>query len=317
MQGQAWLIAGALTLLSGCATEIGVMVAELDDRETRVELESVPFYSQVTDQCGPAALASVLNDAGIEVSAEELKSRVYIPERQGALQLELVAATRNFGRVPYEIDPGPAALLAELEAGRPVLVLQNLGIGIAPVWHYAVVVGYLPEERQFVLRSGDSERLLTGAKAFIRTWRRGSYWAIVALNPGELPANPAADRYLRAVAATESAGNFEDAVSAYRVATTEWPDSNLAWLGLGNALFTEGQLQDAGTAYRKVLESQPGDAVAMNNLSQVYLQLGCRDNALATINAALSGVDEHDPLRSHLLLTKNEVQRSDAGPRCF
>jgi hypothetical protein len=35
----------------------------------------------------------------------------------------------------------------QLEAGRPVLVLQNLALKLWPQWHYAVVVGYLPEHQ--------------------------------------------------------------------------------------------------------------------------------------------------------------------------
>lgn len=316
-QGQVWFIVGVLTLLSGCATDIGALVAELDERQTDVELVGVPFYAQVTDQCGPAALASVLSDSGISVTAEELKPRVYIPGRKGALQLELIAATRQFGRIPYEIDPSPISIVAELEAGRPVLVLQNLGIRIAPVWHYAVVVGYLAKAQQFVLRSGDNERLVIGAGTFTRTWKRGNYWAIVALGPGELPACADESRYLHSVAATESAGNLNDAASAYKVATEKWPGSSLAWLGLGNAFYADDELLSARDAYQRILGIQPDDAIAMNNLSQVYLQLGCRDDALATIDAALSGVDDNDSVRPHLLLTQKEIQQSDAGMRCL
>lgn len=316
-QGQAWPVVGILALLSGCASNINSMVADLGDRDSVIELESVPFYSQVTDQCGPAALASVLNDAGIAVSAEDLRSRVYIPERAGSLQLELTAATRHFGRIPYEVDSSPSALVDELEAGRPVLVLQNLGISMVPIWHYAVVVGYLPASQQFVLRSGDRERLLMGAKAFTGTWKRGRYWAIVALRPGELPANVLAEQFLRSVAATESAGNLDNPIPAYRVATERWPDNNLAWLGFGNALYAEGELLDAARAYQNALQIRSGDAVTMNNLSQVYLQLGCRDGALATITTALTGVDESDPVRAHLLVTHREVQQSDAESQCL
>jgi tetratricopeptide (TPR) repeat protein len=292
------------------------MVAELEGRHTGIELTNVPFHSQVTDQCGPAALAAVLNDAGIPVSPEVLKSRVYIPERQGSLQLELMAATRHFGRIPYEVDPNLSALVAELEAGRPILVLQNLGATFAPIWHYAVVVGYLANEQQFVLRSGDKERLVMSAKSFTGSWKRGNFRAIVALKPGDLPASAVAERYLRSVAAIESTGDTANAIPAYRVATERWPQSSLAWLGLGNASYAQGQLVEAENAYRKVLGIKPGDAIALNNLSQVYLGLGCRDDALATINAALSGVGATDPIRSHLLLTQKEAKRSDAGFRC-
>lgn len=313
---QAWLVLGGLVLLSGCAGNIGSMVAELDSHQTSIELENVPFHSQVTDQCGPAALAAVLNNAGVPVSPEELKSRVYIPERQGSLQLELVAATRHFGRIPYQVDPSLNALIGELEGGRPILVFQNLGVTLVPAWHYAVVVGYLANERQFVLRSGERERLLMEAKSFARSWKRGDFWAILALSPGELPASADADQYLRSLAATESTGELADVIPAYRVATARWPGSSLAWLGLGNALYFKGELLEAGNAYRNVLQVEPDHRTALNNLSQVYLGLGCRDEALATITAALSGVDEASPVRPHLLLTQQEIMQSNAGTHC-
>lgn len=307
---------GAFTLLSGCAGNVGNMVAELEDRRTAIELADVPFYPQVTDQCGPAALAAVLNHSGVSVGPEELKSRVYIPERRGSLQLELIAAMRHFGRIPYEVDPDLGALIAELEAERPILVLQNLGISLRPIWHYAVVVGYLAKKHQFILRSGQDERLLMSAKPFVRSWKRGSFWGMVAVKPGELPANAIEDRYLRSVAAFESKGDTTIAIAAYRAAIQQWPKSRFAWLGLGNASYAEGKLPEAGNAYRQVLNVRPGDAIALNNLAQVYLELGCRDDALAMTNAALSGVDASDPVRSLLLDTHQDAERADGGTDC-
>ena len=306
----------ALGLLSGCAGSVSNMVAELDDRHAPVELQHVPFHSQVTDQCGPAALAMTLNDSGVPVSPEELRSRVYIPGRQGALQVELLAAARQFGRVPYEIDASLLALLAELDAGRPVLVLQNLGAAVAPIWHYAVVVGYLPEQQELVLRSGDRERLLLDAKRFARTWQRGDFWGVVILEPGELPANPDAGRYLRAVAAVEATNPPAIAIPSYRAATRQWPRNSLAWLGLGNALYSQGELYDAEQTYRKALSIAADDAVAMNNLAQVYLDMGCRDKALATIETALSSAGDGDPVRAHLLQTRQDILQRETGPNC-
>ena len=314
---RSWSVLSVLALLSACASNRSAFTGELEDHHGTVELERVPFHSQVTDQCGPAALASLLNDAGVAVNPSELKSRVYIPGRQGSLQLELMAATRHFGRIPYQVDHSLSGLIAELEAGRPVLVLQNLGLPFLPKWHYAVVVGYLAGEEQFVLRSGDKARLLMDAGTFFHSWKRGDFWAFVALQPGELPANVDADRYLRSVAAIESIGDFVSAVSAYRAATARWPESELAWLGLGNAFYGNGDLIDAGNAYRQVLEIRPGNAIALNNLSQVYLGLGCRDEALGTIAAALSGVNASNPVHAHLLLTRNEVNKLDSASRCF
>lgn len=309
-------VVGSLGLLTGCAGSAGRLVAELEDRSRPVELEDVPFHAQVTDQCGPASLATILGYSDIEVTPQELKSRVYIPSREGALQFEMLAATRQYGRIPYTIDASPGALVAELDAGRPVLVLQNLGVSAAPLWHYAVVIGYLPDERQFVLRSGDQPRHRIEARRFVRSWRRGDFWGFVALKPGELPAKADADRYLRAVAAVESTGDAASAAAAYRAASERWPQNRLAWLGLGNASFTLGELQEAAIAYQGALELDPGDAIALNNLAEVYLGQGCRDRALATIEAAMASVEAADPVRAHLLLTRQEILRGATESRC-
>jgi hypothetical protein len=310
---QRSIIGSVLALCSGCASNIGNTLSELEQYAESVELTDVPFHPQVTDQCGPAALASILNSAA---SPEELRSRVYIPEREGSLQLELLGATRHYGRIPYIIDPDVNAILAELHARRPVLILQNLGAKMLPIWHYAVVVGYLPVERQFVLRSGDKKRLLMSPRKLVRTWQRADSWAIVALRPGNLPANVVADRYLRSVAAFEAAGNKAHVVAAYRTATEEWPQNDLAWLGLGNALYSQGKLQQAQNAYQKVLEIEPEHAIALNNLSQVYADLGCRDDAIETLDSALSAVDAGDLMHRYLSATMNDVKKSRSEFDC-
>ena len=79
------------------------------------------------------------------VTPDELVSQTYLPGRRGSLQLELIAAARRHQRIPYVLDPDAAALFAELDAGHPVLVLQDLGVGPLHVWHYAVVIGYEAE----------------------------------------------------------------------------------------------------------------------------------------------------------------------------
>lgn len=309
-------VLGVLAVLSGCATNSGSMLAGLDGHDEAIELTEVAFHPQVTDQCGPAALATILNSAGVETGPDTLRSQVYIPEREGAVQLEMLAATRRHGRIPYPIDPDLDALLSELHAGRPVLILQNLGAKPLPIWHYAVVVGYLPDDNQFVLRSGDRKRHRLSPRKFLRAWQRADYWGIVALRPGELPANPRADEYLRAVAAVEATGDTTNAVPAYRAATERWPENQLAWLGLGNAAYTRGEIQVARNAYLKALEISPGDAIALNNLSQVYVSLGCRDNALETINSALNAVTADDPLYTYLHQTLAEVKQSHLTNRC-
>jgi len=312
-----WFAISSIALLSGCASNVGQMIADLERFDSSIELVDTPFHSQVTDQCGPAALATILNVVDVAVSPEELRSRIYIPERQGSLQLELLATTRHYRRIPYSIEPDITALLEELSSGRPVLILQNLGAKRFPIWHYAVVVGYLPEDKDFILRSGDKRRRLMGSRSFLRAWHRANYWGIVALRPDDLPANAVAEKYLRSVAAIESIGDTATAVSAYRAATNHWPQNGLAWLGLGNSSYANGELDAARSAYQTLIAIEPNNAIALNNLSQVYVDQGCHDQALATINTALAIVEIGDPIHSYLRQTLEDIEMRDSIELCL
>jgi len=303
----------ATVCVTGCA---GFGGSDLNRYDQPVELVDVAFYPQVTDQCGPAALAALLDYSGIAVGPEELRSRVYIPGRQGSLQVEILAATRHYGRVPYPIDSSLEALLAELYEDRPVLILQNLGPRLAPVWHYAVVVGYLPERRQFVLRSGDRERHLLGARAFLRSWRRADSWSFVALPPGTIPTGGEANRYLAAAAAFESVAAPADAADVYRAAATRWPEEEIAWLGLGNTSYASGDLPSARTAYRRALDVAPMNIAALNNWSQVQAELGCRNEALAAIDTALASGSAETPPYGILLETRDEIAKMETQAAC-
>ena len=314
---QRWLVVGMLAFVSGCASDIRNMLSDLEQQRGDVELIQTAFYPQVTDQCGPSALAAILNSSGVAVTPEVLKSRIYIPDRQGSLQIELLAATRGYGRMPYLIDTNISALLDEVRAGRPVLVLQNLGSNRAPVWHYAVVVGYLADERQFILRSGDQKRHLTSASRFTRTWQRGEYWGVLVLEPGELPASPDADKYVRSVAAVEAIGDIHSAVVGYGAATERWPEHSLAWLGLGNAYYAQGDLDSAESAYKTLLSMDSAHLIALNNLSQVQMERGRFEDASATLGAALSVAKANTTIYRALQESCREIELRNSSAACL
>ena len=118
-----------------------------------VQLDTTPFFPQREHECGPAALATLLGAAGQEASPEVLAPLLLVPGFEGSLQPELLAQARRRGFVAQPIAPTLAALVAELRAGRPVLVLQNNGLGWYPKWHYAVVIGYDPGPRSLTSRA--------------------------------------------------------------------------------------------------------------------------------------------------------------------
>lgn len=276
-----------------------------------VELADTPFFPQEEYQCGPAALATVMRVSGLAVDPDTLAREVYLPGRRGSLQAELVAATRRHGRVAYEMPPSLDALLGELRAGRPVLVLQNLGAGLVPVWHYAVVVGYLPASDQVVLRSGTTRREVADARRFEKSWERADRWALAVLAPGELPASGAPERYLEAVAALEATGDSRAAEQSYAAAVGRWPDQPAARFGLGNALYAQRRLQEAASAYRSAIARAPDYAPAYNNLASLLAEIGCAGEALQVVTEGLRRAPETGGIREVLDATRAEIMATE------
>src|SRR4029077_18114057 len=98
------------------------------------------------------------------------------------------------------LKPNLSDLLTEIAEGNPVLVLQNLALDWHPVWHYAVAIGYDLKARSITLRSDEERRVHMPLAPSEHTWRRGGYWAMLALPPRRFPASLAAGDYLSAVA---------------------------------------------------------------------------------------------------------------------
>lgn len=257
-----WLCA---SLLAACAHRAPLI--ETAGRPARVELADTPFFPQTRYQCGPAALATVLNARGVTVTPDELVPQVYLPAREGSLQAEIKAAVRRQGLLAVPVEPALDALLAEVAAGHPVLVLQNLGLNWLPRWHYAVVVGYDLARQELVLRSGTEPRRITPFGVFLNTWNRSARWGIVVLAPGVFPAQAKPTPYLEAASALERLGRHQEAREAYEASAARWPDNPLGWLGLGNTEYALGHAEPAEAAFRHALHQQAGAAVVWNNLA--------------------------------------------------
>ena len=278
-----------LALLAGCAAQTQALRHEAPtDLPRRIELAQTPFVAQERYQCGPAALAMALGAAGLAVNAEALVPEVYLPQRQGSLQVEMLAAARRHGAVSMTIPTRLDALLAEVAAGNPVVVLQNLGLSWYPLWHYAVVVGYDLDQGEIVLRSGDTERLPMPLSTFEHTWDRSQDWGMVALPPGRLPKTAEEETAAPALVAFEHGREPVIARRAYQAAVARWPDNLTLLLGLGNAAYAAGDRPAAADAFERAANAHPNSAPALNNLASVLAELGQFDQARRAARQALA-----------------------------
>ena len=210
----------------------------------------------------------VLNHADVSVSPEELVNQVYLPGRKGSLQIELMASSRRYHRIPYVIPPRLEALMQELEAGNPVLVLQNLGLQWIPFWHYAVVIGYDLQQQQIILHSGTYRARAVAMKTFAHTWQRADNWGLVITTPDHIPASAEAEPFVSAISTLKGEDNSNIRHRAYQAAARRWPRQWLAQFSLGNSLYARGELIAAEQVYRRLLVDHPDSAPLLNNLAQ-------------------------------------------------
>jgi hypothetical protein len=298
-RGLALVPGAAATLaLAGCAgltaTQTRVLGGAVAGLPRRVELDAVPFFPQTPLHCGPAALATVLVHRGVAVTPEALADVVFLPAREGSLAIEMMAAARRHGRVATRLPGTIEALVRELAAGEPMVILQNLGLAIAPQWHYAVPVGYDLDAGDLLLRSGTQRVMRMALPTFEHTWARGGYWAIGVTRPGQVPGSASEAAAVEAAVAFERGAPAADAARHYHAVLARWRESLAAAMGLGNTRFAAGDLAGAAQAFEAAALRHDA-APAWNNLALVRWQLGERDAARAALARAEARVAAAEP----------------------
>ncbi|MGO1246379.1 MAG: PA2778 family cysteine peptidase [Oceanisphaera sp.] len=268
-----------ISILSGCASQPTLSQDASTALPQQSYITGVPFYSQRDFQCGPAALSMVLGASGQSVSVDELIPQVFVPGREGSVQPEMLATIRRHQRISYPLNSSFDALLTEVNAGHPVVVLQNLGLSFLPMWHYAVVIGYNRERQQLILHSGEQSRQVMEMSRFDATWARSDRWAMVVLPADKLPQTIQPQAAMNSISAFEAANTPADALPAWRALVKRWPEQALAWFALGNAEHANGDSQAAENAFIQATQLD-------NELAAAWLNLGLTQQGLGDLEAA-------------------------------
>jgi tetratricopeptide (TPR) repeat protein len=312
----ARLIAGVLFLLLLTACSTPMTSALRQDVSTslnrHVELSELVFYPQELHQCGPASLAMLMHSSGVDLQPEQLKDYLYLPEKQGSLQVEMLAAARRNGLLAYQLQTSLRDVLAEVAGGNPVLVLQNLGLSWYPVWHYAVVIGYDREREEIILRSGLDYRQVLPFSTFEHTWARSKHWAMVAIPPGKLPHTAAEDRYIASLAALAHSQPTIELWLAYAAALQRWPNSLLVMIAAGNHAYEHGELHLAEQMFLRATQAHPDSAAAFNNLAHTLKELGQYRAAIVAVQRAL---ELGGPLVAVARKTLSEIEQGNRATK--
>jgi hypothetical protein len=264
------LLAGSFLWLVGCANHFPA--ADTLKKNSPVKQLSVPFITQDDAFCGPSAVAMVLAQEKTPIAVSQLAQEMLLPARGGTLQTELKASVRRHGHLAYETDPTLIAVLLEVNAGHPVIVLLNLSFSWYPKWHYGVVTGYDLSRQEIIVHSGNQANQHWTLTQFDNLWQRSGRWALMVLAPQESPPATAQERrYLQAVVDLEATSGTKQAEVSYQATLQRWPTNLTALIGLGNAAYQHHDLPLAQHWFELAVEYHPRSAVAANNYAQTLL----------------------------------------------
>jgi tetratricopeptide (TPR) repeat protein len=292
---QAGLLGGLLLLLlTGCAApQTRGILQQANTLPEQAFISDVPFYPQEKFYCGPASLAMMLNWAGIPANQEDIAKLIYTPGRQGTLPVDILSGSRRNGALAVEVNT-LHDLLNEIAAGHPVLVFQNLGLKMFPIWHFAVVIGYDLNERTLILHSGVDSQRFTDLYTFEKTWQRAEYWAVTIMQADSLPKAATELSVLKAASGLEQAGQYNAAITAYNSISERWPQSTIAHIGLGNTYYKLGNFSAAARSFKMATQIDTSNAAAWNNLANALAAQGLYQDAVTAAHNAVanSGVED-------------------------
>ncbi|RDB44388.1 hypothetical protein DU490_02115 [Halomonas sp. DQ26W] len=280
------LLSAISMMLAGCATTPQLAGSTEASLPMRAMIEGVPFHAQREYQCGPASLAMMLNSQDVEVAVDTLIPQVFIPEREGSVQPEMLATTRRHGLIPFVLNDTFDALLTEIAAGHPVAVMQNLSLPAWPMWHYAVAIGYDREAEEMILHSGEEAERIESFRRFDATWARSDRWAFVALPPGQMPEAIGAYRALDAIASYEQVQGPQATLPAWETFAVHFPTTAMGHFALGNARHVLGDREGAIEAFREAVRHDGELAVAWLNLGLSLQNRGNHEEAEQALKRA-------------------------------
>ncbi|WP_232368971.1 PA2778 family cysteine peptidase [Alteromonas sp. BL110] len=226
-----------LFLLSGCQSTPQADrlrqegLASLPESHT---IESVPFFPQEQFYCGPTTLSEVFGYYGKSTSPQEIAPKLFIPNKEGSLQLEMVSATRQFGFLPYTERGTLSSIMSLVKEDIPVIVFQNLSIQLIPQWHYAVVIGFDSDRGTVTLHTGLTPNHEMSLELFERTWARGNYWYLAPVPPKVTSSEMTPFTYVSAAYDMLKVGDKAQSLAFLKTASQTWPSYWLSYFLIAN-----------------------------------------------------------------------------------
>jgi hypothetical protein len=140
----------------------------------------VPFFKQRDSSCGPAALASVTSYWGKKVSMDQVIAKVYLPQLQGTLPMDMESFLREHGFKTESLAGSLDELKEQVKKDVPVICLIDLGFSVYRRPHYVTVIGFDDDDTVVIVHDGLKAQRVISYEQFLKEWGRAGNWMLVA-----------------------------------------------------------------------------------------------------------------------------------------
>ena len=164
---------GLVLLVLGCGFQQRVPPSPGHSHEhfTEGTYLDVPFIPQNKENdCGPAALASILAYKGRTLSLETITGEVFTPALDRTLLPDMENYARRLGLRPVTGSGDLELLKQRITADSPVILFLDMGWMMTSRGHYVVLVGHVPGG--FLVHSGHEAYQFIASETLKQRWSR-------------------------------------------------------------------------------------------------------------------------------------------------
>ncbi len=151
--------------------------------ERATVIPAVPFFAQEAYQCGPTALATVMDywykkqGSTAWITPEQIAADIYSPTAKGVLAIDLELYAKKQGFRTHQYAGNIADLRQNVGRGVPSIIFVDYGFSIYERHHFMVVTGYTPDG--IIVNSGKNENQFVSDNELEKIWKRNRYWTLV------------------------------------------------------------------------------------------------------------------------------------------
>ena len=134
------------------------------------QIDGVPFFRQERHKCGSASLSSILAYYKADIDEARILEETYTEALEGSLLSDLENYARKAGFKTRSGQGAEYILKESIHAGKPVIVLLDVGVWKAAKPHYIVVFGY--NGQGFIAHDGKKDSVVFKYARFDKMWKK-------------------------------------------------------------------------------------------------------------------------------------------------